>query len=258
MNLEYELQKLGLSDKEAKVYLASLELGTDSVQNIGKKAGVNRATTYVILSSLLKQGLVSTYDEGKKTYYIATPPESLSGLLEVQKKEIEERQKYLQTLLPQLNLINNRKEDKPVVKFYEGKQGMIASIGEYFALERPLKDEDNISRGFFSNDLLVNLFDDNDRAKLREMRINRKAKFKGIYNADHTTYTTGKDAIKIKVPGDKYPFPCDISIYGDTIKITTLGDKPSGILITDPAVATALKSLYELAWKGAESISKIE
>lgn len=42
--LENKLKELGLADKEARVYLASLELGSDTVQNIAKKSGVNRAT----------------------------------------------------------------------------------------------------------------------------------------------------------------------------------------------------------------------
>ena len=45
MTLDKELQKIGLSEKEAKVYLAALELGQASVQNIARKAEVNRATT---------------------------------------------------------------------------------------------------------------------------------------------------------------------------------------------------------------------
>ena len=40
--LERELQEIGLNEKEAKVYLATLELGQSVVQDIAKKAGVNR------------------------------------------------------------------------------------------------------------------------------------------------------------------------------------------------------------------------
>jgi len=51
-----ELQKLGLSDKESKVYLASLELGPAPIAAIAKQASVNRPTTYVIIESLIKKG----------------------------------------------------------------------------------------------------------------------------------------------------------------------------------------------------------
>ena len=50
--LKKELEHLGLSDKEAKVYLAALEMGPSPVQDISHKAHVNRATTYVMIESL--------------------------------------------------------------------------------------------------------------------------------------------------------------------------------------------------------------
>ena len=54
-----KLQELGLSEKEARVYLALFELGPSVVSGLAKKAGINRSTTYVILETLAKRGLVS-------------------------------------------------------------------------------------------------------------------------------------------------------------------------------------------------------
>ena len=66
--MEYiqELTNLGLKDKEASVYLSCLELGPSPVQPIARKAKVVRATTYVILESLMNMGLVTKFKEGKK------------------------------------------------------------------------------------------------------------------------------------------------------------------------------------------------
>ena len=58
--LEFKLKELGLAEKEAKVFLASLELGSSAVQEIAKKAEINRATTYVIIEKLMKKGLMSS------------------------------------------------------------------------------------------------------------------------------------------------------------------------------------------------------
>ena len=54
-----KLQKLGLSDKEASVYLAMLELGPSVVSDIAKKANINRSTVYVVLEFLKKRGIPS-------------------------------------------------------------------------------------------------------------------------------------------------------------------------------------------------------
>jgi len=72
-----ELQDLGLSEKEARVYLAALELGQTTADKLAKHAKVNRSTTYVQLESLMKVGLMSTHEERKKTVFAPESPELL-------------------------------------------------------------------------------------------------------------------------------------------------------------------------------------
>ena len=52
MELIEVLNKTGLHEKEAKVYLALLELGTADVSDIAAKAGVKRPTSYLVLDEL--------------------------------------------------------------------------------------------------------------------------------------------------------------------------------------------------------------
>ena len=51
-----ELQDMGLSEKEAKIYLASLEIGRATADQLAKQAKIVRSTTYVQLESLMKKG----------------------------------------------------------------------------------------------------------------------------------------------------------------------------------------------------------
>lgn len=52
------LTEFGLSDKEARIYLALLELEIATAFDTAKHAGINRSSTYVVLESLKKKGLV--------------------------------------------------------------------------------------------------------------------------------------------------------------------------------------------------------
>jgi|SRR3989344_829968 len=72
MLYEKELQALGLSEKEAKVYLAALVLGPDTVQNIAKKAGINRPTAYLQIESLKEKGIISEVEKDKKILLAGT------------------------------------------------------------------------------------------------------------------------------------------------------------------------------------------
>ena len=90
-----ELQEIGLSEKESRVYLASLELGPATAERLSTQAKVNRSTTYVQLESLMKSGLVTTYEEGKKTFFSPESPELLKRLLLIQKDEMTARERDL-------------------------------------------------------------------------------------------------------------------------------------------------------------------
>lgn len=112
-----QLKKLGFSDGEARVYLANLELGEASASRIASKAKIERTTTYGFLESLKKRGLVSLSKRNKKTVYSAETPKKL-------KTELEEKSRFVDAILPELLSITNVIDKKPIVKFYENREGI--------------------------------------------------------------------------------------------------------------------------------------
>ena len=118
------LTKYGLADKEVAVYLALLRLGPRPVRKIGTEAELNRGTTYDILKSLQDQGLVSYYQQEKHQYFVAEDPRALLEALEEKRRTIETLRVELKELVPQLRSMSAAVEDKPVVKYYEGVQGV--------------------------------------------------------------------------------------------------------------------------------------
>lgn len=246
-----ELKNIGLSEKEAKVYLANLELGPASVADIAKEAGINRATTYVILEKLLMHGLCGNYDQDKKTLYAANSPESLEGIFEVQKKEIDEKRKNLEKIIPQLRLIDNQKTGKPVVKFFEGSLGMGSSLIElYNSIPNEVSAEP--IRMFYPMDQKNIFYSDQELVRLREMRLKKKIKTKVLCTSLNNVESTS-DGERLKIDKEQFPITADINIYKDTVRIASLGKKISSILIKDKEIANTLKSLFDLAWEAAKA-----
>ncbi|MBU1038855.1 TrmB family transcriptional regulator [Patescibacteria group bacterium] len=118
------LIKFGLADKEIAVYLSLLKLGPSPVRKVALEAGVNRGTTYDILKSLQEQGLVSYFHEEKRQYFIAEDPKALVDCLDNKKIKMDNLRTDLVALLPELKSIQYVMEERPVVKFYEGSQGV--------------------------------------------------------------------------------------------------------------------------------------
>ena len=61
MKIENVLKAYGLNEKQIKVYLACLELGSASVQKISQKSGLIRTTVYEVLETLKQRGFTSSF-----------------------------------------------------------------------------------------------------------------------------------------------------------------------------------------------------
>ena len=117
MPLITKIKELGLDDKEAKVYLAGLELGEANIQRIVKKSGIKRTTVYHALDSLKEKGLFSVVVRKGRKKYIAEDPRKLKNKIESQKETLEE-------IMPNLLSLANFIDKKPEIKYYEGEAGI--------------------------------------------------------------------------------------------------------------------------------------
>lgn len=115
------LLKLGLSDKEAKVYLAALKLGSAPASKIAQMAGLNRPTTYVILEKLAPMGLITIFDKGKIRFYTAENPEQLFKMAENEQRSLEDMVKELKDKLPEFKALYSR-NDRPRVLLYDATE----------------------------------------------------------------------------------------------------------------------------------------
>jgi sugar-specific transcriptional regulator TrmB len=121
-------EQLKFNEKETKVYLALMELGSAKAVNIARKVGLNRTSVYDILEVLLQKGLISKYKKGGATFFSALEPKQLITYLDREKEEvsakIEKQKQKVNELLPELISLQNIFTTKPKVQFFEGEKGM--------------------------------------------------------------------------------------------------------------------------------------
>lgn len=114
-----QLIALGLSNKEAHVYLALLELGSQPASVIAKKTGYPKATVLFLFDNLYKKGYIQRSQKGRIFYFYADPKD-----LEIEKiKEIEKQQNALATTLPTLREFKNPFTSPPKILFFDGMNG---------------------------------------------------------------------------------------------------------------------------------------
>ncbi|MBI2624478.1 BlaI/MecI/CopY family transcriptional regulator [Candidatus Parcubacteria bacterium] len=238
MALELELKKLGLSDKEAKVYVALLEIGEGPVQEIAQKSGVNRATTYVILDSLMKQGIVSTVEKGKKTHYAAENPEALLRLFRLQEEEIKAKEKEFVSALPELQAIFNRAGVKPRVRFFEGRESIEAVRRDV------VKSRVDELVTFGAPDEAFALLP--PAANDERHRLIAKVKVRTLYTSKQGNKPLGGEYREL--PADRYALSGEINVYGDKIAMISYREKPSGVIIESADLATSLRQVFNALW----------
>ena len=59
MEIKEMLKETGLTDSEARIYLALLELGPSLAGKISRKTGIHRRNVYDITERLIKKGLIA-------------------------------------------------------------------------------------------------------------------------------------------------------------------------------------------------------
>jgi len=249
------IANLGLSENEAKVYLALVELGPSLVTEISKKAGVNRVSCYDVLEKLVKYNLV-TYASGNnsKKRYSAMPPYNLFSFLERKQKREEKQLEELKRKLPELKMLY-KEPHRPSIKFFEGTEGLKAIYAETLKSKTEILSVGDCEE-WESPDLAAWGRDYNRqraRAGIYE-RILAPAGEKTInwFRNYPTTlkYTKYKILPKEKI---NYLFDSELNIFEDKVMIALL-KKPNrmGILITSPELVKILRAMFEMAWEAAD------
>jgi len=244
-----ELQKIGLTEKQAKIYLALLDMGKTSVQKLAGHTKIKRATTYVILDELMDLGLVSTHQEGKKTLFIAELPERLSSYLENKLQKIDNKEREFNAILSQLNEIHQKSDERPMVEYVEGKKDLKRAIRRVIFAQK----KGNIQM-FYNNDEIAKYFSEEERGEIRKLRQQRGIKTKVIYtSSDNELLARAKNDKRIRVSAKDFPTSCDITLYDGKVQLASLcEDNPNGIIITNKAIYQSFLSLFRLAWLGAK------
>ena len=239
---EKYLKDIGLSEKEAEVYLFLLQGDGFSIIDIAKKTKINRTTIYPVIKSLSEKGLVSETTNNSKTHYQAESPDRLETYVERQKILLEENSKKIKDIIPQLKSTQRELGERPIVKYFEGKEGIMSANEDIFS--DPVTGENAYM--IYSKDLINEIFKSQETSKFKNRRIERKIKGISLYNYKDGNIPSDETSTRLKIDENKYPLNCDISIYKDKIRIATLKKNLAGIYIQSADLAETLKSLIKL------------
>lgn len=252
MNLEQILEEFGLTQRQARVYLAALELGEASIAQIAQKAQIKRAGTYYVMDSLISQAMAGRINRGAKELYFVTSPMKLLEMIKRKKEILEEN-------LPEFNALFNLAQNKPKVRLYEGIEGIkavfektlekknaeIMAISPYSVAYKTAKFHGleylDWGYGYIKRRVKKNIFVRDIAEDSPESRERQE------YDKEELRQTR-------LVPKEHFPFLNEIDIAGDWVAVISYREM-MGLIIESKDFAQTLKAIFELAWLGAERLS---
>lgn len=236
------LAAMGLNEKEARVYLACLELGSATIQEIARKSGVKRTSIYNFLEDLKHKGLVSEITRKHRTYLMAEDPQTLLAHAEENRKKAEREKKMLEDVLPQLMGIFNVPARKPKVRFYEGIEGIKKVYEDTLTTRGPIL-------AFSDYEKMFDAMTFEYMVGYAERRAAKGIRFRSL--APHSTWdgkVTSLDEAHLREQKfvTQGGFDTEINIYGNKVALISFRRPYAAVIIEDSAIATTLRTIWKM------------
>lgn len=241
----YELLKVGLTEGEAKVYLALSELGSSSVGPIVKKSKVAYSNIYDILNRLLDKGVVSFVIKSKTKYFQAAPPSNFLEYLNKKEKEIFNQKESLKKALSDLEELQGS-GIKQEAEVFLGLKGLRS------AYEKMLKDANKKDVIWFSYIYEEEYAEKSDLFYNSIQHISKKATSKGIANKEYKKSWFAKKSKFLNIRFVDFPVPGIIDVFRDMVFIVSWKPEVIGILIKSESIAKNLGKYIREIWESAK------
>lgn len=135
--MDEKLVDIGLTKKEAKVYLELLKLGPQPVSILANRLGINRNTCYSVLKELSLKNLVKTYKKGSIKYFMANDPNSLVAFVDSQLRTFDYYRSEIIYFIPELRSIMGTFEmEKPAISTLDGSRAVFSLLFDVFSTNR--------------------------------------------------------------------------------------------------------------------------
>lgn len=247
------LRKFGLTESQAKTYLALIKHGQLTPPQLSKETGESRTAAYMALAKLEEIGLAKQLKDTKKQKYAPTNPSSLEKILAKRREEVAQAEDLYHESLPNLLSYYFTHRPEPGVRFFQGEDGLKKIYEDhlrtkaYVSVLRTAADD-----GYFG-EVLYRYLD-------KRAELNIKSELMGPALPGAVQWA-GENDTRLKrtvtwIPPKNYTAPVEISIYGQKVSYISFGEEAVGMIIDSPQIAEAMRQLFAIAKVGADELMK--
>ncbi|MFC1722845.1 TrmB family transcriptional regulator [Nanoarchaeota archaeon] len=241
------IKEAGLTDGEAKVYLALLKLGSTTTGPIIEESGVANSIIYKLLESLINKGLASYVIKGKIKYFQAAEPKRILDYIEERKKKLDVSKEKIENLLPQLMTMMSETEQSSV-KLYEGWKGFLTAWELYHS--RLKKGEEYHSWGVYPvQEKRFHLYWMRDHEKRRKLGIKGKILFNKGTDSEILKNRNSYKGMDCRYMPTDIKTPAWFVVYKDVVGIFLQKKNPLVVQIINQDIADSFEAYFQDMWK---------
>jgi sugar-specific transcriptional regulator TrmB len=237
--MKEELTKLGLTENEASVYLALLELGSINAGAIIKKTKLHRNIVYDNLDKLIEKGLVSFVTIKNIKQFEVTSSKELKDYVEKRKEEVLNEEKIVSQLLPQIEKIRISTERKQDATIFKDQRGLKTILDEITKAKSELLV---FGTGWGMKETLGSYYEQ-WHLKLKQNKVKCR-----ILLPENKRGNFLKPFTEKYLPENNV-MPSTIAVYEDKVLNVVWGEEPIAILIISEKASQSYRNFFELLWK---------
>lgn len=235
------LINLGFEDKEARIYLALLELGAAGILAIAQKSGVNRASIYYIIEKMKERGTVTHVEKRGKDVYMAVKP---SLLLAQQKRHLKD----FEHVLPELSDLRSHAGKRPAVRFFEGIEAVKSIYEDTLTAKTEILN--------YANSREIRDHWPEYDTEYVARRAAKQIHLRGIAPNDEQGRKVQKEDIQYVretrlIDPKKLNFNNEIKIYDNKVAMMSFASDVFGVIIESQDMAQTQRAIFEMAWSFA-------
>lgn len=240
------LHDLGVPHTEAVTYAALLDMESTSIRKIAAETGINRGTTYEALKNLVTHGLVSVKQNGQREQYTAEPPDVVYDIIREKRRDLADVSDAAKSVIPDLLARKAGEQGKPLVRYYEGDNGVTTILKDVLQTCRTLDKPQYYA--YSSQKVRQYLY--RKYPQFTDRRIAEGIKVKVIAVGEG-----GGEAPKSERRWLPNPPQSGVSsytlIYGTKVATISIAsdDTPYGVVIEDAGAAAMQRLLFSQLWK---------
>jgi sugar-specific transcriptional regulator TrmB len=238
----YNLLKIGLTEGEARTYIALIELGSSTAGPIVKKSGIAYSNIYDVLNRLIEKGIVSFIIKNKTRQYQAVSPSNLLLYIEKKEKELNVQKEALKKAIPELKKLQEI-TPKEEAEVFIGEKGLRTCYEKMFENKKP-EDEHMffyIHKESYGKKADLFYFSIKDILKNNSIR--------GISNEYGRKSEWNAQSKYAKIRYSTFPIPGNMEVCGDNLLLTSWTGQAMGVLIHSKELTEDFKRYFESVWK---------